>query len=224
MPDDIDTSIFTFTRRGVLFILSAPSGAGKTTLSREILERLPDLCVSVSYTTRKPRAGEQDGQDYHFVDEVRFHRLRETGAFAEWAQVHGSLYGTPRTPLDEALACGQDFLLDIDVQGARQVKAVYPEAVSIFVLPPSWEELETRLRSRGTEPEEVIARRLQRAQEETAALGTYDYFLVNDRLDHAVTLLCAIVEAERARVSRHTDSSAPLLTQALHAQLGTDAL
>ncbi|MBI3248583.1 MAG: guanylate kinase [Deltaproteobacteria bacterium] len=224
MPDDIDTSVFTFTRRGVLFILSAPSGAGKTTLSRRILERLPDLRVSVSYTTRKPRAGEQDGHDYHFVDNARFHQLRATGAFAEWAQVHGFLYGTPRSPLDEALAGGQDFLLDIDVQGARQVKAAYPEAVSIFVLPPSWEELETRLRSRGTEPAEVIARRLQRAQEETSALGAYDYFLVNDHLDHAVTLLFAIIQAERARVSRHTDSSSPLLTQALRAQSGTGAL
>jgi len=223
MPDDSDTSVFTFTRRGVLFILSAPSGAGKTTLSQRILKRLPNLYISISYTTRNPRAGEEDGHDYHFVDEARFHQLCEAGAFAEWAQVHGSLYGTPRSPLDEALACGQDCLLDIDVQGARQVKEMYPEAVSIFVLPPSWQELATRLRSRGTETDEVIARRLQRAQEETSALGTYDYVLVNEHLDHAVRLLDAIIQAERARVSRHTNSSSPLLAQALRTQSGTGA-
>ncbi len=221
MPEDSDTTVFTFTRRGVLFILSAPSGAGKTTLSRRILKQWPDLRVSISYTTRKPRAGEQHGQDYYFVDEAHFHQLREAGAFAEWAQVHGFLYGTPRPPLDEALDCGQDFLLDIDVQGARQVKATYPEAVSIFVLPPSWEELAARLRSRGTEADEVIARRLERAHEETLALGEYDYLLVNEQLDHAVTLLDAIIQAERARVSRHTGASSPLLAQALHAQSGT---
>jgi guanylate kinase len=218
MPDDTDTTLFTFTRRGILFILSAPSGAGKTTLSRKILEQAPDLQLSISYTTRAPRAGELDGRDYHFIDEARFTALRDAGAFAEWAQVHDFLYGTARAPLDAALANGQDFLLDIDVQGARQMKASYPEAVSIFVLPPSWAELEIRLRARGTDREDVITRRLQRARAETQALGSYDYCIINDRIDHAITTLHAIVHSERARVVRLLSASSPLLSEALVAQ------
>jgi guanylate kinase len=224
MSDDIDTTPFTFTRRGILFILSAPSGAGKTTLSRQILERTPNLRLSISYTTRAPRSGEVDGQDYHFIDEARFIALRTAGALAEWAQVHDFLYGTARAPLDAALASGQDSLLDIDVQGARQMKANYPEAISVFVLPPSWAELEKRLRSRGTDREEVIVRRLQRAHEETQALGDYDYLIVNDRIDHAVALLYAIVQTERARVSRLLKSSSPFLSEALAVLQGKGAI
>ncbi len=218
MSDDTDTMLFTFARRGILFILSAPSGAGKTTLSRHILERTPDLRLSISYTTRAPRSGELDGQDYHFIDEARFVALRTAGAFAEWAQVHDFLYGTARAPLDAALSSGQDYLLDIDVQGAHQMKATYPEAVSIFVLPPSWAELEKRLRSRGTDPEEVISRRLQRARNETQALGTYDYLIVNDRLERATASLHAIVQAERTRVSRLLSASSPFLSEVLTAR------
>jgi guanylate kinase len=201
MEDDCDTR-FTFSRRGTLFILSAPSGAGKTTLSRQILARVSNLLLSISYTTRAPRPGEVEGRDYHFISQEHFVRLREAEAFAEWAQVHDALYGTARAPLDEALTRGQDFLLDIDVQGARQIKTHYPEAVSVFVLPPSWQELEKRLRSRGTDREDVIARRLQRAREEAKAFGRYDYWVVNEHIDRAVALLQAIIEAERARVSR----------------------
>ncbi|MBI3756467.1 MAG: guanylate kinase [Deltaproteobacteria bacterium] len=215
---------FTFTRRGLLFILSAPSGAGKTTLSRQILERMPDLRLSISYTTRAPRPGEIDGRDYHFIDEARFIALRTAGAFAEWARVHDFLYGTARAPLDAALASGQDSLLDIDVQGARQMKASYPEAISVFVMPPSWAELEKRLRSRGTDREEVIVRRLQRAREETQALGGYDYLIVNDRLHHASALLHAIIQTERARVSRLLKASSPFLSKALAAQQGKGAV
>jgi guanylate kinase len=200
--NDIDDQPFAFPRQGILFILSAPSGAGKTTLSRQILHSVPDLHMSISYTTRLPRAGEINGQDYHFVSEDRFLSLRADGAFAEWAQVHGFLYGTARAPLDEAFAVGRDALLDIDVQGARQIKAQYAEAVSIFVLPPSWQELERRLRQRATDAGDVIARRLQRAREETGELFSYDYWLVNDQVEHAADLLRGIIMAERARVSR----------------------
>jgi guanylate kinase len=218
MSDDTDYTPFAFKRRGILFILSAPSGAGKTTLSRHILGRIPDLNLSISYTTRTPRPGEIDGKDYHFIDEARFVQLRAEGAFAEWAQVHGFLYGTARAPLDDALSYGRDFLLDIDVQGAQQLKAAYPEAVSVFVLPPSWGELENRLRSRGTDREEVIARRLQRAREETQELGSYDYLIVNDHVERATSLLIALIQAERIRVSRLISASSPLLSQALHSQ------
>lgn len=201
MSDDADKPL-AFSHRGILFILSAPSGAGKTTLSRKLLDLTPDLRLSISYTTRSPRPGEVEGQDYHFISEDQFARLRAAGAFAEWAHVHDFFYGTARAPLDEALIHSQDFLLDIDVQGARQLKTLYAEAVSIFVLPPSWQELEGRLRRRGTDHEEVIARRLRRAREETGELCTYDYWLVNDQVDRAVALLQAIIRAERARVSR----------------------
>jgi guanylate kinase len=224
MSDDMDAIPFTFARRGILFILSAPSGAGKTTLSRQILARAPELHLSVSYTTRAPRPGEKEGDDYHFVSEAQFEYMRAVGAFAEWARVHGFLYGTARAPFDEALANGQDFLLDIDVQGARQLKATYPEAISIFILPPSWRELEARLRSRGTDGEEVIARRLQRAREETLALGSYDYLVVNDHVERAVTVLLSIIQAERARVTRLIRASSPLLMEALHVHQEKGAL
>lgn len=217
MPDDTDTRPFSFSRRGILFILSAPSGAGKTTLSRQILERDPHLLLSISYTTRSPRPGERDGEDYHFIDGVCFAQLRAASAFAEWAQVHDYLYGTARAPIDETLAAGRDVLLDIDVQGARQIKSAYTDSVSIFVLPPSWPELEQRLRSRGTDPQEVIARRLQRARSETQALSSYDYWIINDQLDHAVVRLAAIIQAERSRVSRISAVSSPLLAAACHA-------
>lgn len=201
MSDEADQP-FAFLRRGILFIISAPSGAGKTTLSRQILDLVLDLRLSISYTTRPPRAGEMDGRDYHFVSEDQFIHLQAAGAFAEWANVHGFRYGTARDPLDEALIHRYDVLLDIDVQGARQLKATYAEAVSIFVLPPSWQELEGRLRGRATDPEEVISRRLQRAREEAGELFSYDYWLVNDQVDRAVAVLQGIIAAERARVSR----------------------
>jgi guanylate kinase len=221
MSDDSDTP-FTFSRRGILFIISAPSGAGKTTLSRQLRALVPNLQLSISYTTRAPRVGEVEGRDYHFISEEHFVHLRTAGALAEWAQVHDSLYGTARAPLDAALARGQDFLLDIDVQGARQLKASYAEAVSIFVLPPSWKVLEDRLRGRGTDQEAVITRRLQRAREEIGEMGRYDYWLVNDQVDRAVALLQAIVAAERARVSRLM--RAPLAPGALSPALGRDLL
>ncbi len=189
-------------RDGILFIVSAPSGAGKTTISKRALEVVPDLGVSISCTTRPPRPGETPGKDYTFLSRDEFERLRDAGGFAEWAEVHGYLYGTPRGPIAEALGAGRDMLLDIDVQGAAQIKARYPKAVSVFVLPPSESELERRLRGRGTDSEEVIRKRLARAKAEMDEYRSYDYHVVNRNVDDSVRLLAVIVAAERARVSR----------------------
>lgn len=193
-------------RRGVLFVVSAPSGAGKTTLVRSALEHLPDLELSVSFTTRRPRVGEVDGRDYFFVEEAEFVRRLAAGEFVEWASVFDHSYATPRAPLDAAIAAGRDVLLDVDIQGARSIKAAYPrDAVGVFVVPPSLEELETRLRARGTDGEEQIRRRLDRARLELQALaepGVYDYRVVNRLRDRAAEDLHSIVVAERCRNER----------------------
>jgi guanylate kinase len=190
-------------RRGIIFILSAPSGAGKTTISRAALKAISGLEASISLTTRKPRDGEIEGLDYHFVSEEEFIRRRESGAFAEWAKVFEACYGTPRAALDGAVAEGRDILLDIDIQGARQIKESYSrDSVTIFVLPPTFAELEGRLRKRGTETEAAIENRLQRAREEAQAYPEYDYLIVNAELEDSLTRLKAIVEAERLRVHR----------------------
>jgi guanylate kinase len=161
------------------------------------------LHPSISYTTRQPRTGEVDGREYHFVSEAEFLRLRKQDAFAEWARVHDFFYGTARAPLEDALRRGMDLLLDIDVQGVKQLKPQYPTAsVAIFLLPPSWQELERRLHNRRTDNPEVIARRLQRAREEARELPMYDYCIINDQIERAVATLQAIVIAERSRVAR----------------------
>jgi guanylate kinase len=194
---------FAFERHGIVFIVSGPSGAGKSTLTDALLARVPDLTLSISCTTRAPRPGERDGREYHFVDRDEFLRRRDAGMFAESAEVHGSLYGTIRAPLDDAVAGGADMLLDIDVQGARLLKRSYKEAaVAVMVFPPSWDELERRLRARHTEDEATIERRLRRAREEAEALREYDYWLVNRDLEHSVNCLQAIIVAERAKVAR----------------------
>ncbi len=194
---------FAFERHGIVFIVSGPSGAGKSTLVEALLARIPDLTLSISCTTRTPRPGERDGREYHFVDRDAFLHRRDANVFAEWAEVHGSLYGTIRTPLDDAVAEGTDMLLDIDVQGARQLKRSYKEAaVAVMVFPPSWDELERRLRARSTEDDATIARRLRRAREEADALRDYDYWLVNREIERSVAGLEAIVVAERAKVAR----------------------
>lgn len=194
---------FAFQRHGIVFIVSGPSGAGKSTLVDGLLARVPDLTLSISCTTRPPRPGERDGREYHFVDREAFMRRRDAHEFAEWAEVHAALYGTIRAPLDDAVAGGTDMLLDIDVQGARHLKRSYREAaVAVMVFPPSWDELERRLRARRTEDDATVVRRLARAREEAAALLEYDYWLVNRDVEESVARLEAIVAAERARVAR----------------------
>jgi guanylate kinase len=189
-------------RRGTLFVVSAPSGAGKTTLCREVRLRVPDLAYSVSYTTRPPREGEIDGADFSFVSEAEFRELQKRGELAEWASVHGNLYGTPAAALESGLAAGRDILLDIDTQGAAQLRRRYPEAVLIFIVAPSLAELEQRLRERRSDGDSEIARRLRRARDEVSMWRTYDYLIVNRDLKDAVDQLAAIIVAERLRTRR----------------------
>ncbi len=192
-------------RRGILLILSAPSGAGKTTLYNGLRRIYPDIALSISCTTRARRPGEVDGRDYRFLGEAQFERLRRRGEFAEWARVHDYFYGTPKAPLERCVASGRDILLDIDVQGARQIKRMFADAVSIFRLPPSLSELKRRLAARGTDGKEIIQRRLANAQGEIGEIIHYDYYVVNREVDKAVGDLAAIVVAERARISRVTE-------------------
>ncbi|MBI2999377.1 MAG: guanylate kinase [Deltaproteobacteria bacterium] len=189
-------------REGIIYILSAPSGAGKTTLIKKLLAIFPEIRLIVSYTTRGRRAGESSGRDYHFVTEQEFASIRSRGGFAEWAQVHGSFYGTPRLPLEQGVRRGRDVLLDIDVQGAKKIKKQYPRAVSIFILPPSWRELARRLALRGTDRQASIRRRLDNARREIRQLMRYDYIVINREVQEALKSLGAIVVAERHRVSR----------------------
>lgn len=188
--------------KGLLIVISAPSGTGKTTLVHMLLKEFPDLEFSVSYTTRPPRPGEVDGKDYHFVDRKTFERMIEEGDFLEWAEVYGNLYGTSRTQVLRALNEGRDVILDIDTQGALQVKKNFPEAVLIFILPPSLKELERRLRNRGTDDEETIERRLKIAREEIRRAPLYDYIVVNDVLEVAYENLRSIIRAEKLRTER----------------------
>jgi guanylate kinase len=186
-------------RTGQLFVISAPSGVGKTTLVRSLLQELPELRFSVSSTTRPPRQGEVDGEDYHFMTREVFLAGIKAGRFLEWAQVHGECYGTDGQKLNDWLVAGSDVLLDIDVQGARQVRCIYPSAHNIFILPPSLTVLEQRLQSRGTEPPEKIAARLNAARKELQEAPWYDFIVVNDVLEQAVADLIAIVRAHRCR-------------------------
>lgn len=194
---------FAFDRHGIVFIVSGPSGAGKSTLVDGLMTRFPELTLSVSYTTRAPRGAEVDGREYHFVDVPAFQRLHDAHRFAESAEVHGALYGTPRGPLDDAIAEGRDMLLDVDVQGARRLKNLYRDsAVAIMVFPPSWDELERRLRARATDDDATIARRLLRARDEAEEVRRYDYWIRNADRETSIALATSIVAAERARVSR----------------------
>jgi guanylate kinase len=187
---------------GILFVVSAPSGAGKTSLVKALLEQDPGLALSVSCTTRAPRAGEQDGVHYHFLDRDRFESAVAAGEFMEHAEVFGNLYGTREADLRAHLASGRDLILEIDWQGARQVRKRFTGAVSLFILPPSVEELERRLRGRGTDSDEVIAGRLAQAWDDLSHWAEYDYLIVNDRFESALAELQAIVTAERRRSAR----------------------
>jgi guanylate kinase len=189
-------------REGILFVISAPSGAGKTTLCKEIIDFFPSLRHSVSYTTRPQRPGEQDGIDYHFVTRTVFDSKIAQGAFAEWAEVHGNRYGTAIETLERFRSEGRDILLDIDCQGARQLKKSYRQGVFIFVLPPSLTELQRRLNGRNTDSPEVIARRIANARDEIREAVWYDYLVINDDFSQAFSELKSIVLAEGCRTSR----------------------
>lgn len=189
-------------RTPVALVLAGPSGGGKTTVCRRLRERRDDVEFSVSATTRTRREGESDGVDYRFLSRPAFEALVESDGLLEWAEVHGELYGTPRGNLDAALTAGRSLLLDIDVQGARQVRERAPEAVLVFLLPPSGPELLRRLRGRGSEREDQLRRRLRTALTELAAVGEFDYVVENDDLDHAVAAIEAILEAESRRTTR----------------------
>jgi guanylate kinase len=196
-------------QRGVLFIVSAPSGAGKTTLVRGLLERDVQIGLSISHTTRAPRSGEQDGVAYHFVGMEAFAAMRDAGDFIEWAQVHGNCYGTSRRWLEERLAAGHDVLLEIDWQGAQQVRAKFPEAVGIFILPPSLDALAHRLTGRASDAPEVIERRLAAAREEIGHLHEFDFVIINNILEQALDEMVTVARAARllrsSQLARHPE-------------------
>lgn len=189
-------------RKGILFIVSAPSGAGKTTLCKAVLQNTEGLKFSVSYTTRQPRPGEKDGVDYFFVSREKFIEMVQKGDFIEWAEVHGNLYGTSKSHIEGLLREGYDILLDIDTQGAWQVKDSGIEAVFIFILPPDMKTLEKRLRERGTDPEDIVLKRLSVARKEIGDYKMYDYVIINDNLNEAIANLSSIIRAERLRIER----------------------
>ncbi len=193
---------FTLRVQGFPVVVSAPSGAGKTSICRGVLEAVGDASYSASVTTRAKRRDEIDGRDYHFVDRAEFEKRIDEGCFVEWAQVHGNFYGTDRRVLRAGMDRGEIVLLDIDVQGGAQLKAKISETVSIFVLPPSWAALKERLRGRGDESDEAIRLRLRNARKEAARLDDYDYIVVNDDLDRAIREVANIVRSESCRGSR----------------------
>ena len=187
---------------GTLFIVAAPSGAGKTTLVGRLLAEDANVQHSISFTTRAPRPGEESGREYHFIDSQRFLAMRERGEFAEWAEVHDNFYGTSRLWLEQRMKEGCDMMLEIDWQGAQQMRRQFPEAVGIFILPPSVAELENRLRLRGADSEDVIARRVAGALGEMRHVGEFDFVIINNDLDVALGELKAAVRASRLRFSR----------------------
>ncbi len=201
--------------QGTLYIISAPSGAGKTSMVKALLQRLPDVVVSVSHTTRAPRPGEQDGVDYHFIDKAEFERLVEAGEFLEYAQVFDNYYGTRRATVEAELQAGRDVILEIDWQGARQVASAMPEAVKVFILPPSTRALRERLAARGQDSEDIIARRMRDAVSEMSHYDEYHYLIFNDDFETAVGELQAVFVSRRLRLEvqreRHAVRLAGLL-------------
>ncbi len=193
----------TIERRGLLLVLSSPSGAGKTTLARRLMDADRDISMSVSVTTRKPRPGEENGRDYFFVDEAAFKSMGEGGELLEWARVFDHYYGTPRTPVETAIAKGKDVLFDIDWQGAQQLsEKMKHDVVRVFILPPSAASLEERLRARAQDPEDVVRRRMDQASDEISHWPEYDYVIVNTDLPTSMEGLTAILAAERLRRER----------------------
>ncbi|MDA3970174.1 MAG: guanylate kinase [Desulfobulbaceae bacterium] len=188
--------------KGNIIILSAPSGTGKTTILKRVMPELGPISFSISHTTRDPRVGEQNNVDYHFVSEEEFLQRKDQGDFIEWAKVHGNYYGTSVQAVLQLQEQGQDVVLDIDTQGARQVREKLPESSSIFIIPPSWEEQEKRLRGRGTDDEETIHLRLANAQKELCDIDLFDFVVVNDTLDDAAMMFKAIILTLRAKQRR----------------------
>ncbi|MFB0506799.1 MAG: guanylate kinase [Thermodesulfobacteriota bacterium] len=189
-------------REGLLYIVSAPSGGGKTTILKRVMSYFPDIRFSISYTTRPPRSGERDGEDYHFITPQQFQEMVEKGAFAEWAEVLGNRYGSSLDSLQESRSQGVDLILDIDSQGARQIEERFDGGVFIFILPPSLEALEQRLNARKVDGQEVIQFRMAQARDEMKQARWYDYIIVNDRIDEAAEQLKSIIIAERCRRER----------------------
>jgi len=191
--------------RGLLFVITAPSGAGKSSLINAVLAEEARLRLSVSFTTRPPRPAEQNGREYHFVDDTAFLRMLERGEFLESAEVHGYRYGTSQAVIRELLAAGFDLVLEIDWQGAQQVRALEPGCIGIFILPPSLEELERRLRARGQDAEAVIQRRMANAREELSHAPEFDYVIINNEFESAKRNLLGVIRAERARTARQLE-------------------
>jgi guanylate kinase len=198
---------------GSLFIISAPSGAGKTSLVHALLNINPQINLSVSYTTRNPRPGERDGKDYHFVSRETFTEMTKRGEFLESAEVYGNLYGTSQKWISQEIAKGQDILLEIDWQGAAQVRKLFPECVSIFILPPSLEALEQRLKGRGKDNAEVIAKRMAAVREDVSHVAEFDYVIINDNLNEALRELNAVTLSARLRGARQLSRHQALINQ-----------
>ena len=195
-------------RRGLMFVLSSPSGAGKTTISRKLLQSDSDLSLSVSHTTRKRRPGESAGHDYHFVDEASFNESISKEGFLEWAKVFDHYYGTPKAPVEQALSQGKDILFDIDWQGTQQLgQSARGDLVTVFLLPPTWGELERRLIERAQDTHEVVQNRMSKAADEISHWAEYDYVIVNDGLENAMAQVRAILESERLKRSRQVGMS-----------------
>lgn len=203
---------FSKPDKGVLFVVTGSSGTGKTTLLKEAFQVLPAVGFSVSATTRKMRSGEKEGVDYHFRSLPEFESLLESGAFLEWAEVYGNSYGTLRAPVEAALAAGQSILLEIDVQGARQVRAQMPDAVLVFVLPPSLAAIEKRLRGRSTDSEEIISRRVAASMVQISACGEFDYLVVNDDLPEAHKVFQSVLISELCRTERRASLVAEMVS------------
>ena len=200
---------------GHLYIVAAPSGAGKTTLVRLLLENDPGICLSISTTTRLPRPGEQNGREYHFVDVPIFLERIGNGDFLEWAEVHGNYYGTSKGWIADQMTAGQDVLLEIDWQGAQQVRKVFPEAIGVFILPPSLEALQERLSGRGTDSPETIARRMAAARDEMRHVDEFDYVIINDDLQQALANLRSVVSASRLQYATQRQRHSALFTALL---------